>query len=435
MIERLVIHRFRGIRQGVLDNLSKVNLLIGPNNSGKTAILEMLYLGGTSGRAVEFVREDIPSAESVFAATTSIRDDFLRFAPLPRVRQRHGKRGPWSANPAILTEEGGMEVNLAALRNGNGAPPWEAFRLGAPLEPWGVKQSARFSREDIETVALFSLDRQKGIPSSMIPPYFEEQRLLPEKSRWHYLWQPDWVYHWNRSEPIDRIVVWAETGFPPHPEHVLFFDFHTANAHFTQPFAQWAKDQPWDWAELIAKHLAGVFPEMKKAKIEIDDAPDGQTGEGGYIRLPGKGGRLSIDQFGDGARHAFKVLASLIALAEVVDEDRPGLFLWEDPELFMHPATLERLLQEAMALVQEKPVQLFLSTQSLDVVAILTNMLRNRQIAPDDVKAYRLALSKGKLLASWFDHRNLIAWLENGKDPRAWMQGETLLQYRLEVAS
>ena len=53
MIEKLVTHHFRGIKEGVLENFGKVNLLIGLNNSGKTSILETLYLVGLSGRPCE----------------------------------------------------------------------------------------------------------------------------------------------------------------------------------------------------------------------------------------------------------------------------------------------------------------------------------------------------------------------------------------------
>ena len=63
MIKRLVIHRFRGIRQGTLEDFGKINVLIGPNNSGKSAILEMLYLAGVAGRECEVLIPDVePSA-------------------------------------------------------------------------------------------------------------------------------------------------------------------------------------------------------------------------------------------------------------------------------------------------------------------------------------------------------------------------------------
>lgn len=425
MIERLVIHHFRGIRQGDLSDLGKVNLLIGPNNSGKTAILEMLYLGGTSGRPAQFIREDLSPEEGILEATVSLPTDFLGLSPLPRVRARHGKAALWPENPTILTGEGGLQVNLDSLPNGNGASAWKSFRLGAPLEAWGVKQSAQFTRADIEQVALFSLAHAQGIHSSMIPPYFEAVGIRAEESYWRYLWQPDWVYVWERKTPIDRMAVWAEIGQPPQAERVFFFDFHTANAHFTTEFAQWAKDQAWDWTQLLGDYLGRVFPDLKGAKVEVDDAPDGQAGESGYIRRAGEG-RLPIDQYGDGARHAFKVLAGLVALAESVDEDRPGLFLWEDPELFMHPAALGRLLNEVIGIVRDRPIQVFLSTQSLETLAWLARHVEQNSQQSELFRTFALHLQQSVLKTQTFKGRALGRWIDYFGDPRMLAEDETV---------
>ncbi len=88
MIRSLTIHRFRGIREGVLDDLGKLNVLIGPNNSGKTSILELLYLGGLSGVPCELITENIePSA---WTATLLSPRDLLALDPVDRLRRRHG---------------------------------------------------------------------------------------------------------------------------------------------------------------------------------------------------------------------------------------------------------------------------------------------------------------------------------------------------------
>lgn len=419
MIERLVIHRFRGIRQGELGDLGQVNLLIGPNNSGKSAILEMLYLGGTSGRPVQFIRADLSPEEGIHAATTSVPTDFLGHSPLPRLRLRHGKGALWPENPTVLTREGGLQVNLRSLDNANGYSPWEDFRLGAPLEEWGVKQSRQFTQDDIEQVALFTLAHPNNIHTSMIPPYFEEVKLRAEETRWHYLWQPGWAYQGEPKAPIDQLAVWADAGRPPQANRVLFCDFHTAAQHFTRPFAQWAKDQTWDWTKLVGDRLARIFPDLAGARVDVDDAPDGQQGESGYIRT-GQG-RLPIDQYGDGARHAFKVLAALVALAESVDEEHPGLFLWEDPELFMHPGALYLLLNEVMQLIHDRPIQLFLSCHSLELVGLLTDYFKTNHLMRQELlRAFRLKLEGGQLYAAKFRFENLYAWLEQGMDPRFW---------------
>lgn len=41
-LETLVIHRFRGLRELELADLGRINLFVGPNNSGKTSALEAI---------------------------------------------------------------------------------------------------------------------------------------------------------------------------------------------------------------------------------------------------------------------------------------------------------------------------------------------------------------------------------------------------------
>jgi len=423
MIERLVIHRFRGIREGSVEDMGRINLLIGPNNSGKTAILEMLYLAGTSGRKVSLILDDVPlkeGEEAVFKATTTVREDFSKLPPFPRLRQRHGLKKEVSLS-AMLTEEGEIDFNFGELSDYGG--PIRRFRLSPPLGTWGMEDKRRFREEDLKQVALFTIvPGQEGIPRAITPALFFATEAKAEAYRWHYLYDPSWVHRWARSEPVDELAVWAETGMSPRPEHVLFFDFHLTNAHFPQKFAQWAKNQPWDWADLIAGQIAEVFPSLKGAKVEIDDAPEGQKGEAGYIRLAGKG-RLPIDHLGDGARHAFKVLAYLTALSQVVTEEKPGLFLWEDPELFMHPISLSRLLNVVVNLVLRNHIQVFITTQSLEVLAWLIEALEEA-LSSTDVCTFYLELKEGSLETTTFHGKEISGWMEFIGDPRILGQEE-----------
>jgi hypothetical protein len=49
MIESLEISNFRGFSNLILKNLSRVNIIVGDNGSGKTALLESLFLAGGLG--------------------------------------------------------------------------------------------------------------------------------------------------------------------------------------------------------------------------------------------------------------------------------------------------------------------------------------------------------------------------------------------------
>ncbi len=423
MIKRLVIHRFRGIRQGVLEDFGKINVLIGPNNSGKTAILEMLYLAGVSGRECEVLIPDVePSA---WKATTLNRLDFLGHRPFSRLRIRHGEPEKGKDTPAVRPNEYTLDVELAELSE---SYPLRRFTLSAPPETGGHKPL--FEKEDEFYISLFRLSPHIDVPvpEPMIPPFFNVQKASLENMYWTYLWERSWVYRWDKGECdkgktkgcIDHFAVWALEGELPDPKNVLLFDFHSANQHFKKEFTQQAKDYMSDWYGKIATSLAKVFPEFKCAKIEIDDAPGSYEEETGYIRFTGKA-RISIDHFGDGARHAFKVLAALIALRErVMKENKSGLFLWEDPELFMHPATLGRLLKEVIDLVNDVPIQVFLTTQSLEVLAWFVNIVEREHPLTNKIRMYRLNLdqNRGTIHAESFTGQGIASWFRLFGDPR-----------------
>jgi hypothetical protein len=215
------------------------------------------------------------------------------------------------------------------------------------------------------------------------------------------------------------LAAWVNTIGLSVFSHVLFFDFHAADSHFTEHFAEQAFKIP-DWPEKISQSLGRVFPSLKGARIDVFDAPDKQEGKTGYIRFSGME-PLAVDHYGDGTRHSFKVLASLVALAEIVDEAHPGLFLWEDPELFMHPEALMRLLKEIIYLTKNKPIQVFMSTQSLETVMLLTHHFRESfsEIQPE-FRVIRMKIDNGLMYAATYYYDYILAWLEKGRDPRSW---------------
>ncbi len=434
MINRLAAHRFRGIRQGVLENFGRINLLVGPNNSGKTAVLEMLYLLGVSGHGVGLLAENLSSSGSL-EAYVPLPYDFLGYKPLSRLWRRHGKSSSWEAAPGDLTDQGSLTYHLTKLPKEH---PLRSFRLIPPPSE-KVEDYGGFSREDVVTTALFALPFADKFPSELLPNNSQNELAPdPASTRLAYLWYPPFVNQGvaannQASQPPDdygSLAVWSLSGDLPAPEHILFFDFHTAHDHLQTTFFQFAYQLP-DWPEQIASAMAGIFPEMANCRVEFVPADTPQAGMVGYIRLPGQR-PLPIDAFGDGARHAFKALAALTALVAVADEDHPALFLWEDPELFLHPTSLQNLLEQVLRLVAGKPVQLFFSTQSIEVVAHLTRLVSKPDtLSPEQLRAFRLGMQDGRLVSSRFLHRNLLSWLEDGMDPRFWGIVATPLEYRL----
>ncbi len=428
MIQRLIIHRFRGIREGVLEDIGKVNLLIGPNNSGKTALLELLYLAGLCGRPCNLILPNIAQNEEeeesrvAWEASTLVRHDFLGEEPISRMRQRHGESAKQEGIWAAVTQEG-LAVEIPALPEGH---PLRVFQLVQKLG-----QHAGFTKKDTDYIVLFRLERQAAEPPRlMIPLLFDKHNVRLEETTWHYLWETSWVYE-DKKEKRElniNLAVWAIKGEPPSAERVLFFDFHNATGFFTDRFAKRTYEEVPGWEKKIAQSLGRVFPELEGSSVNFKPLRRGFWT--GYIEEESQK-PLGIDHYGDGTRHALKVLAAVIALAEQVDEEHPGLFLWEDPELFMHPASLKNLLNEIMQIVEAKPIQVFISTQSIEVIALLTHHLQKaEEDLQEQLRVFRLELDNGCLVSAVFYFKNLYTWLKQGMDPRLWKLVDLPISYR-----
>ena len=434
MIEQMLIHRFRGIREGHIKDLRKFNILVGPNNSGKTALLEMLYMSGLCGEKCTLRLSD----ESYPDALVPSGYDFVFHRPMERLWKRHGERERWDDVLGGLTDDGALDYRLDYLDKSH---PLSEFRLIKPqsetIEPGG------FSEEDLHTLTFFmyrltdaqgKTESGKGtLPAEMIPESIKEhltEEHLTGRDERHivFQWYPKFVHYADNS----GVSVWLLEGGMPDPGRILFFDFHTASGHFRRDFFDFAYFGITNWYEDIAASMVQVFEDMQGCRIELVPSPRGEDMMTGAIRLPG-GKPILIDSFGDGARHAFKVIAGLTALCETVDERHPGLFLWEDPELFMHPDALLKLLEVVAVLIQDKPVQLFLTTQSLEVCYSMALLLRDKKIKEEDFRLFRLKLKKSVLISSKFFGNNLTAWLESGKDPRFWSGSTLPFSYSFEV--
>ncbi len=81
MIRSIRLERFRGVQEGFIDDLRQVTLLIGRNGSGKSSILEALYM---------------------MSACSSPIDDVRGINKLDYVVNRRGSRGSWDDARNIL---------------------------------------------------------------------------------------------------------------------------------------------------------------------------------------------------------------------------------------------------------------------------------------------------------------------------------------------
>jgi hypothetical protein len=435
MIERLILNRFRGIQKGVIKDIGKINLLVGPNNSGKTTVLEALYWLSVSGRKCgldasalpEFIDENGLSSRTR-DALVPIEKDLLGLVPCSRIWKRHGKPELWQNPPGSVTEGGALDCRIPHLKKDE---PLKSFRL-IPPPAEEIRDTEQFNKEILAKTGVFVLDDPQGmgiVLEHYLPDVYPDEFSLADKKiprRFAFTWYPDFTY-WQES-----LGVWGVEGTVAGADCVLFFDFHATGDHFTEDF-WWAMRSVHGWRDKLTRRLSSVILDIGEFMVNIEPNPISREVMQGAIEIKGKG-TIQIDDFGDGARHAFKVLAGLVVLADrCKDERREGIFLWEDPELFMHSKTLYRLIEEVVDIVKDKPIQVFISTQSLEVIAIFVKILKERPELQEVIRTFRHDLRNGELVTARYTYSNLDAWLESGLDPRFWNQGDVVTSHQLEA--
>lgn len=417
MIERLIISRFRGIRKGVIKDLGKFNLIVGPNNSGKTAVLEALYWLSICGREcslysttlnVKIISDDVEVKPPL--AFVPIKKDLLGYPPCPRLWKRHGKAGSWDESSGDVLGDGTLSYKIKHLEKDEFL---KDFRL-IPPQTEEIEDIEKFERDDTKSICLFLLDNPRGMGDLLkyyFPDMYPDAFSYPEDKlrRFAFTWFSDFIYS-KKS-----LGAWSVEGKTADADCVLFYDFHTTSEHFTDEFYSEKFKLP-EMERRLRESFSNVFS-LGDFDVSIEHYPDSNGGIQGIIKQAGMP-PIPIDDFGDGARHAFKVLAALTVLAERCKDGREGIFLWEDPELFMHQSTIGKLLEEIARIVKDKPIQVFIATQSLEVLAYSARMIERKIYDEKDVRTYTLNLIQGELTARKFWGNALSDWLRSGFDPR-----------------
>jgi hypothetical protein len=245
MIESIQIRNFRGIKTGRIDRFKQFNLFIGPNNSGKSAVLEALYLACTADRKAGL------TSDTVTYDVTVAQQDFFGDHPMQRVRGRHNDTEPRASFGEW--DQGILRVNLAAPSG-----PLQTFELSAP--------GKGFERDAEQTIALFGLEEQKRSQRER-----EEQddhtfsalalatALMDEKidsladRRLIFGWYPSLTYYYQGS------AAWLAQGQLPAAQHTLFYDVAKTMGHLPLDFYRRMLSTIPGWTQQIAQRLGHVL--------------------------------------------------------------------------------------------------------------------------------------------------------------------------------
>jgi len=390
------IRDFRGIKTGSVEQFKKFNLFVGPNNSGKSAILEAMYLTCTASHKANLHWSIQNSGNYCWAKISEL--DFLGEHPLQRVLKRH--------NYQISSYNERLAVDL-----NNASVPLQKFRL----EP-----SSGFNTNFSGQVGLFSFEPTQEPQQSGQIEHINKLAYLVLESPGNkvisfsgkqaiYCWVSDLSYNNSGTS------AWVVKGKTAPAENTLFYDVSSMTSHLPLNFFQKMVMTIPGWTQKIAESFGRVLGIHKPFNVQF--LPVANIFLQGWI-APADQTAITIDSYGDGARNAFKVLTPLLALVHKVDENNPGTFIWEEPELFQNPQTLGLLLKEIATLVKNKPIQIFMATHSMEVVAYFVQLVEDGLIGKDELATIRMNLVDGKLSTSEFNYSEVEDWIEMRLDVR-----------------
>ena len=335
MIQTLRLENYRGFEEYRLRNLRKVNLVVGPNNCGKTSVLEAVQLLVSRGDP----RVLIESARRRWES--SIGDDRRRTARHPVHHHFHGHRLEPGVGLGVSSSDGYGRVRIHVVE-------------GEPDEP-----------ED-----LFEYISGSGRPLALLI------RAGNDKEGTAFALTEDGSLDWR--SPAMRHLPHNRPGRPP-------IQFVTAESLHSREMAG-------AWNQVIhhgrESEVVGAMKLLQEDLQTIHFLAAEPTGSGGGsdgILLGFKPGnpRIPIGSYGDGMRRLLALSLSLVRAAE-------GFLLIDEIDTGLHWTVMEEMWSLVVDAAVNSSVQVFATTHSLDCIVGLAAFLKKRPDLADAVSVQKL---------------------------------------------
>lgn len=369
--ESVSIRRFRGLEDIELSGLGAVNLLIGANGSGKTSVLEAIFLlsGLANAQLILRVQNQRHQIVSEFNDLTAIFHglDIDRPIALSAVTPDSAERRTLSISAPHADTVGGV-----IDQNGGGGTSEETRmpRVASSLPDRGrvLLYEAKMTGHAVETPLSFTCnltvmgDGQINLAGPISPS--------------------------ERDNLARRMIV---------PAHI----FRPASNHDSEPIARL----------VVQKKKEKLIEIMRKIDPQIQDAST--RGDVAYFDT-GLEEMLPITMFGGG----------VIRVADIISQCMLGnsnIILIDEVENGVHHKGIQSLIEAIMDLSSSSGVQIFMTAHSIDVLKCLTNTLgdENFRAFRPTTACFVLARDKNEQVRSYkYDYEQFSHAIRHGIEIR-----------------
>ncbi|MGQ4915320.1 MAG: AAA family ATPase [Candidatus Asgardarchaeia archaeon] len=360
MLTSLVIKNFRGIKEGKIEDISNVNILLGPNNSGKSTILESIYL----------------------ASTALSKNDVLG-----RERRKY-----------IMKRRVNRSYDFIDSL-------WYKYKTNAPI--------TIMFRVDNKKDFLFEVFKEDNLFYAYLktePTRYYSRESIHANWFLHKLSDHGPIHNYHISGGITSSEICNTYGISQTIFNDLISLLETSiiiDSFISNNFELIEEKL---WFTIVADRT-----DKKITKI-INSCYDTNIENFSYVKI-GPGYSLAallpthsvrIDEIGDGVRMAVVILA----LAYLT---KNGILLFEEPENHQHIRALDKIMQALLEVTKTQKTQLFISTHSLELTERLVDLSIKLNI---DLTVHGLSLDKGILKSRSIKKQDAKNLLEVGEDLR-----------------
>ncbi len=360
MFQTIDIKAYRGLKNITLQNLSRVNILVGENNTGKTSILEAIQLlrdPEVVDNVLSIAKKRQPRNIMVQSANLIPFDEFLYSFPVQ-----------------------GEQKDIVIYATDYELKKWH-------IELCGTIKKEIFDKEDLSESEQRRYDLYCGedgeisvisgnflyISENLTSENsysFRETQLRPDVSMKETL---D-----IKKENMSRVSIVYISPMDVYTNRVL-------NANFYKGMRVSEKETLIQLLRLFDERIIGIEIGMLNAKPTI------------LIELENIG-LMPVSLFGDG-------LKKILTLASAIVKTKHGIILIDEFETGIHQRALVQVADWIASAAEERDIQIFLTTHSSEAVNALVQAQKKQQI---DMSAYRLELYMGDTFVKQFRSDELL---------------------------
>lgn len=319
MLKTLGLRGFRGFKSYALKNLTRVNLIVGKNNCGKTTVLEaveLLVANGSLSAFAEVVRRRRETGASRYGV--DISHLFSGHVCQPETRF------------VLTSEQHDISATILSLDEvGEDADRWDLRRIRTWQRALEVEE---------ETDPEFGLRIATGTEGSTVFPVDKGGMLLWPRYRRN-----------GSSEPPVRFLGLGS-----------LVDSSMSDT-WDEVIAEGREDE-------IARDMQILVPEIASIHFLTGERTRGDTILVG--RREG-GRRMPIGSYGDGLRR-------LLALRLALHGANHGFLLFDEIDAGLHWTVMEDVWRLLVQVAKESDVQVFATTHSYDAIRGLGSLVKSR---------------------------------------------------------